>query len=415
MRLLPFYIARRLSLSREGTRNAPAVAVATTAVALSVAIMLASLAIVKGFKKQVRDRVVGFNSHITVYPAQLTTDDDNILTLTPEFKSFMDSIPFVESYGLSASIPAILKTRDDFKGIYLKGASDAETERFIASNLESGKSFDFSGSANSNKIIISSTAAKELRLHVGDKIDTYFISDELRVRRLEVTGIYNTHFSQYDDVLAFGALPLIQKIGGLESNQGTFLQVATDDFNRIEEYTVCLQNMFNKSFTTGSTDRFCQTQNALSQGAAYFNWLELLDMNVVVVIVLMIVVGCVTLISGMLMLMLEKKRFIGIVKTLGASNGLVRGIFICLALRIALWGLAAGNSIALIILWIQKKTHAIPLDADSYYIDYVPVDISVTDVLWLNIGVVVVMYASLVLPSRLASGISPADILRGEE
>lgn len=410
----PLYIAGRLSLSAGEKKKAPAVTVAVAAVALSVAVMLASIAIVLGFKHEIRDKVIGFNGHITLYVSPTQYDEDNIITLTSSLKNELNSLPFVSDYSLQAAIPAILKTPTDFKGVYLKGLNGHATTEFIARNLEEGEIVDFSLPENKNKIIISRIVADQLNLKFGDKIDTYFISDDLRVRRLEVAGIFNSHFDQYDDVMIYGSLPLVQQLGQIGNDQGTYIQILTDSFDKIDTYTLSLQNHLNKATSDGRLFRLYRTDNVLNQGVGFFSWLNLLDTNVAVVLVLMMIVGCVTLVSGMLIIIIEKKSFIGLMKAMGAPTSKVRNVFVFLAMKIALWGLLIGNSVMLALLFIQQKTHFIPLDADSYYIDFVPVSISWLSVVLLNAGVLAVTYFVLILPSRFVSGISPAETMRYE-
>ncbi len=410
----PLYIANRLSLSAGGKRKAPAVTVAIIAVALSVAVMLASVAIVLGFKQEIRNKVIGFNGHLTVYVSPTTTDEDNLVTMIPSLKGVLDNIPFITDYSIQSAIPAILKTNTDFKGVYLKGLNGTLSNEFIKSNLTEGELVDFSDPENKNKVIISQTAANQLMLNCGDKIDTYFISDEVRVRRLEIIGIFNSHFDQYDDVMIYGSLPLVQQLGGIQENQGTYIQIMTDNFDNIADYSLQLQHIMNNAIADGTLFRLYRIDNVLNQGIGYFNWLELLDTNVVVVLILMIIVGGITLVSGMLILIIDKKRFIGLMKAMGAPTSKVRKIFVYLAIRIALIGMLVGNVAMLSLIYIQGKTHFLPLDAESYYIDFVPVSISWLEVALLNIGVIIIMYLVLVLPSRFVAGISPAETMRYE-
>ncbi len=410
----PLFIARRLSLSAGGKKKAPAVTVAVTAVALSVTVMLASVAIVLGFKQEIRDKVVGFNGHITLYVAPADQDDDNVISITPSLKKELSALTFVTDYSLQAAIPAILKTQSDFKGVYLKGLCGKTTTDFIESNLEEGEMADFSLPENKMKVVISRIAANQLGLKAGDKIDTYFISDDVRVRRLEIVGVFNSHFDQYDDVMVYGSLPLVQQLGQIGEDQGTYIQISTDDFDKIQDYTLQLQTALNTAVAEGRLFRLYRTDNVLNQGLGFFSWLSLLDTNVVVVLVLMMIVGCVTLVSGMLIIIIEKKRFIGIMKAMGAPTSKVSRIFVFLAVRIALWGLLIGNVVALGLLYVQEKTHMLPLDADSYYIDFVPVSTSWVSIVLLNIGVMAVTYLVLILPSRFVSGISPAETMRYE-
>ena len=388
--------------------------VAIIAVALSLAVMTASVGIVLGFKKEITDKIVGFNGHISLYTVPVNQDENNFILLSPSLKSELNSLPFITDYSLQAAIPAVLKTPSDFKGVYLKGLNGEMLNEFIGKNLEEGMIPDFSDENNKNKVIVSRIAAKQLNLKTGDKIDTYFFSDDIRVRRLEIAGIYNTHFDKYDDIMLYGSLNLVQQLGGIEENQGTFLQIKTDNFDKISDYTYILQSHLNEATADGRLFRVYRTDNVLHQGAGYFNWLSLLDTNVVVILILMMIVGCVTLVSGMLIIILEKKRFIGLMKSLGAPTSKVRKVFIYLALRIAIIGLIIGNGLILTFLYVQDKTHFIPLDAESYYIDFVPVSLGWESVLFLNLGVLVVIYFVLILPSRFVAGISPSETMRYE-
>lgn len=408
------FIARRLSLSTDGRKSSPAIRVSVTAVALSVAVMLASIAVVIGFKREIREKVIGFNSHITLYSQPVGSEDDNLITLTPSLRNLLDEEPYIESYSLEASIPAILKTSSDFKGVYLRSLNGRNTEEFIRGNMEEGTIPDFSNAESKNDIVISRIAASQLGLKTGDRIDTYFITDEVRVRRLRIAGIYNSHFDSYDQVIIYGALQLIQGIAGLSPAQGTNLQIHTDDFSRLEDNTSRLHNRLIEALADGTIYKYYCIENARMQGAGYFHWLSLLDTNVAVVLTLMTIVAVATLISGMLILILDKKRIIGVVRAMGASIGNVRRIFIYLALKVALIGMLTGNAVMLILLYCQDRWHFMPLDPEAYYIDFVPVEINWWSVAILNAACFLIIYLSLILPSRFVAGISPTDAMRTE-
>ena len=402
-----------MSLASNGGKNSPAIKVAVAAVALSVAVMLAAVAIVLGFKKEIHDKAVGFNSHITLYAAS-HGEEGNTLTLTPTLANMMSDLPFVKEFNIQSVIPAILKTSTDFKGVYLKGLVGDQGRQFMQSNLIEGSVPDYSKEENRLKVLISEKAARELGLKTGDNIDTYFISDDVRVRRLKVAGVYNSHFEAYDDILVFGDIATVQQLGLLQPNQGTALLINVDDFDQVEQYSAEIQNKLTQALADGILYRQYIVENVQTQSAGLFRWLSLLDMNVAVVLALMTVVACITLISGMLIIILDKKRFIGLMKALGAPSAAIRRIFIYLAIKIAAIGLAIGNILMLALLFIQKHTHFIPLDPDSYYIDFVPVEISWISVAVLNIGVLIVIYVALVFPSRSVAKVSPAETMRYE-
>lgn len=393
----------------------PAVSVAIIAIAISVAVMIASIAIVLGFKKEIRDKVIGFNAHISLFRMQSSPEDDNLITVTPYLKHLLEEFQFIKDYTYQASIPAILKTPEDFKGVYLRGLSGEESIKYIEKNIEVGEVPDFSDEEQKNRILVSRIAANQLKLDTGVNIDTYFITDDIRVRRLKVAGIFNTHFDQYDDVIIFGGMPLVAQLGNLSDSTGTYVMIYTDNFDKIPEYTVRIQRRLNEAVAHGETESYYRTDNVLSQGRGFFGWLSLLDTNVIVIITLMMVVGCVTLVSGMLIIILERKKFIGLMRSLGASTNKIRNVFIYMAIKIAFIGIIIGDFIILTLLYLQKEYHFLPLDADSYYIDFVPVYLPWWSVVALNAGVILVTYLVLVLPSRFVGKISPAESMLSSE
>lgn len=408
------FLAKRLSLASGKRRSSPAVRVAVAAVALSVAVMLAAIAIVLGFKREIRDKVIGFNSHITLYAIPVDADDSNLITLTPTLKSILDSKEYITDYSLQASIPAILKTSDNFKGVYLKSLQGNAIKKFLTSNIEEGKLPDYSKPGAEMKIAISRRAANQLHLKAGDKIDTYFMSGSIRVRRLEIAAIYNSHFDNYDNVFIYGDLSLIQNLGEISPTQGTSVSISTADFNKIEETSADLSQTLTEALASGMVYKYYRVDNALNQGAGYFRWLSLLDTNVIVVLVLMTIVACATLISGMLIIILDKKSFIGLIRAMGATVKNVRKVFIYMAIRVASIGLIIGNVLMLSLLWAQDKWHFLPLDPEAYYIDFVPVEINWSAVIILNIATIIIIYLCLILPSWFAAKISPSETMRYE-
>lgn len=407
----PLYLARRLSLGTGGKSMSPAVTVAIIAIALSVAVMIASIAIVLGFKKEIRDKVVGFNGHISLYRMPTSEEDDNLISITPFLREELDDFPFITEYYEQAAIPAILKTPEDFKGVYMRGLKGDVATAYLEKNLEEGEMPDFTDEEQKNRILISRIAANQLKLNAGESIETYFITDDIRVRKLEIAGIFNSHFDQYDDVLIFGGMPLVQQLGNLPDSTGTYLVIQTDNFDSIPEYTLQLQERMNYAIANGETEAYYRTDNVLNQGRGFFGWLSLLDTNVAVIIILMMVVGCVTLVSGMLIIILERKKFIGLMRALGAPSGKIRNVFIFMAIKIAFYGIIIGDVFILLLLYFQQEYHFLHLDADSYYIDFVPVFLPGWIVIALNVGVLLVTYFVLVLPSRFVGKISPSETL----
>lgn len=409
----PLYLGRRLALGGNGRKSSPGVRVATAAIALSVAVMTASIAIVLGFKREITDKVVGFTSHM-VMTANPAPGEDNIVTLTPTLKKILDSQPYIKDYSTQVSIPTILKTPTDFKGIFLQNLDDKATKEFISSCLISGKMPDWRQDSARNDVLLSRLAASQLGLKTGDKVDCFFINSDVKVRRMKIAGIYDSHFDAYDDLMVYGSRQLSDAFSGLKETQGSSILITTDDFGSIDETTALLRDTLDKAYANELIYKRYYIENAHVTGANYFHWLSMLDMNVVVVLTLMMVVGCVTLISGMLTIILDKKRFIGLMKSLGAPTGKLRIVFVYLALRVALTGMLIGNILILVLLWIQDRYHIFGLDASSYYIDFVPVEFDWGAIALLNAGVLLIVYLSLIFPSRIIANISPAETMREE-
>lgn len=410
----PLYIARHISPNRGPRGGAPAVKVAVVSVAISVAVMLAAIAIVSGFKREITAKVTGFNAHISLYALKTSDRDDNILSLTPSLRKVLDETPYITDYSLQVSIPGIFKTHDDFQGIYLKSLEGQGIREFLQSNMVSGNVPDYSKEGTDTQVVISEIAARRLGLKVGDRIDTYFFTNDIRVRPLKVAGIFNSHFDAYDKVYAYAALSLIQKLGGLRADQGTGMAIHTDDFTRIQEYSADLNRILAEAYGSGLIFRPLSLDNAVNQGAGYFHWLDLLDTNVVVILTLMTFVAIITLISGLLIIILDKKRFIGLLRALGAPASKVRKIFVYLAMKVTFSGMVIGNVLMIGLLYLQDRYHFLHLDPESYYIDFVPVQLSLPAILLLNAGVIVIVYLALILPSTFVARISPAETLRYE-
>lgn len=420
---ISIYIARKLSLASEGEgKRSPAVGVGITAVALSVLVMACAIAIVMGFKREITSKVAGFNSDMTI---TISSSDENtsavngeipdrIVTLTPTLRKILDETPFIEDYALQASIPAILKTSDDFKGAYLKSLTGRNNITFVKEALISGRIPDYSNDSSKNDIVISDIIAKRLRLKTGDKIDTYFITDQLMARRLNIAGIYNSHFDTYDDTSVYGSLSLIQQLAGVGAGQGTSIPVAVDNFDKVEEYSQILRSRLVDEYASGRIYRIYDVQDARQSGAAYFHWLGMLDTNVIVVLTLMTIVAVVSIISAMFILMVDKVRVIALLAALGASRKLISRIFVRLSAKIAIPGIIIGDLLALGLLYAQQYTRFLPLDADSYYLDYVPVEISLPAILILNVAVLLLIQVSLILPSKVAGRTAPARTLAAE-
>lgn len=406
------YIARKMTLSAKGGKRSPALKVAVISTALSIAIMILAVSIVAGFRQEIRSKITGFDAHITLFPSVQFEGDMTMLTYTPEFRKFLESQPYIRHASLLATAPVLLKTPDHFKGVYLRGVEPDYDFTFIRNNLTAGKIPDLG--KYPDDLVISTSTAEKLGLAPGDSVNMFMVSDEIRARKMRVAALFDTHFKNYDQYFAYGSAEAVRQVTGLKEAQGSAIEILTDDFYKIPEHTGSLIRALDGAIESGQVRQSLQVTTALEKGANYFAWLDLLDTNVWVILTLMTIVAAFTLISGMLIIILEKVRFIGVMKALGATRGQVRRIFIILALRVSLIGLAIGNAVAIGLILLQRSTHFIPLDADAYYMDFVPMDLNWWHLLLINAAFLVIIYACLILPSQFASRVNPVRTLNRE-
>lgn len=399
-------IARRLSL------RAPGIPVAVAGIALSVCIMLMSIAIVSGFKLQIKEKVAGFEHQISIYPLDDYNEGQGI-ALTESLRACIDSAVTSPQIELGLRQPAIFKTDSDFEGIVLKGTG-AYGNPFIASQIVAGEMPDFSGNTEDNPVVISNTTANALDLKPKDKLMAhFFIGDNLYTRRVTVAAIYDTHFNEYDKLYAFAPITMLQKLCGVDSLTGSSITIDGINPDKVEDAAENLRVELYRKHLDDSVPA-CRVESVATAGALYFNWLALLDTNVAVILILMGCVAGFTLVSCLFIIVLERVRMIGMLKALGATDTLIRRIFVYMATRLVARGLITGNIVAIALLWAQHIWHIIPLDPEAYYLNYVPVHIDLTTVAILDVSVILISLILLVLPSHIISTLSPAETMRYE-
>ena len=410
------FIARRLRLNtkEKGVNSSPSHAIATLGVSLSIFIMILSLAIVGGFKSEIANKIYSLDSHIRVYNAALGLDD-NIYTIhtddvMPVIRStFADDV--VANMSLIADQSAIIKTADDFKGIVFKGVDGNYDWSYIGSTLVSGRLPD---RAKPEEVLISNSVAKKLRIGVGDKIYTYFCNQKIKVRRVIVTGIFNTDFDDFDSNYLLGSLTLLQGVNGWSENTGNYVGINVKDTAQIPALSYLLFSKLAASAYNTDNRTVYNVTNTTQTNASFFSWLSLLDMNVIIIICLMAIVSGFTLISVLLMIVLERIKLIGLLKTLGADGSMIRRIFILLTQKLILRSLIIGNVLGIGLALVQKYFHIIKLNSEAYYMPYVPIQIDWLTIALLNVCVFVAAYLTLLGPSHIISSIKPSTTLRYE-
>ena len=411
---LPFFLSRRIYFS-EGDRHEvsrPAIRIATIGVAIGLAVMIITVSVILGFKHTIRDKVVGFGSHIqvtnfvtqqTAVPAPIAINDTMIRKLKK-----IPNVRHVECYTMTQGI---LKTDSDFLGVAFKGIGENYDLSFIRQNLQEGTLPTFSSKTSSNKLVISRKMADKLQLHVGDKVYAYFIAyDDVRARRFTVSGIYQSNMKQFDDVLCLTDLRTTTKLNDWEPDQCSGAEILVKDFDRIDE-----TNMQVIELIKNHADRYGETLISQTIFEAYpqvFSWLSLLDVNVWIILALMICVAGFTMISGLLIIILERTQMIGILKALGARNSTVRHTFLWFAAFIISQGLLIGDVIGIGLVVLQQHTGFIHLDPASYYVDTAPMELNIPIIVILNVATLLISVFVLIAPSYLVSHIQPVKAMQ---
>ena len=410
----PLFIAKRIYFSK-GDRHEvsrPAIRIATIGVAIGLAVMIITVSVIFGFKHTIRDKVVGFGSHIqitnfatqqTAIPAPIAIND----TLMRQLKK-IPNIQQIERYTVTQGI---LKTDSDFLGVAFKGVGEDYDLSFIRQNMQEGQLPTFSSKKNSNKVVVSRKMADKLHLHVGDKVYAYFIAyDDVRARRFTVSGIYQSNMKQFDDVLCLTDLHTTNRLNDWEQDQCSGAEILVKDFDRTDETNMAVVEQLK-----GYTDRYGETLSSQTIFEAYpqiFSWLSLLDINVWIILALMICVAGFTMISGLLIIILERTQMIGILKALGARNKTVRHTFLWFAAFIISQGLLIGDVIGIGLVILQQHTGFIHLDPASYYVDTAPMELNIPIIVILNVATLLISVFILLAPSYLVSHIQPVKAMQ---
>ena len=409
------FIARRLYKSEQGSRKVsrPAVLIAQAGVALGLAVMLVTIAVSFGFKYEVREKAVGFSAHLHISNYE-SANDYEALPIAPDtaLLQMLQETPGVEHVQRYATKAGVLRADGDFLGCVFKGVGEDYDLSFYSNYLKEGELSAFSDSVISNNILISRLIADKLLLEVGDKIDAYFLQGAMRARRYTVTGIYETGFSEYDRLFIVTDLKAVQSLNRWESDQVTGVEVQLADFDKVDDMNWELGSVLDRTEDRYGEQYLVQSVTDINPGL--FAWLDVLDMNVWLILALMIGVAAFTMISGLLILIIERTQFIGILKALGASNASVRKSFLYLGMLIIGKGMLWGNVLGLGLVALQYFTQVIPLDASIYYVSYVPMAFPWLGLVGLNIGVLLVSWVIMLAPSAIVSQISPAKVMHFE-
>lgn len=414
----PLFIARRIYSDHIGDQqkvSKPAIRIAVAGVAIGLAVMIISVCVVLGFKHTIRDKVVGFGSHIQVanfYTLQSSAIDQPI-AIGDSMMNVLKKTEGVKHVQRFAMKQGILKTDNDFLGVMFKGVGPEFDSTFIHKSMVEGSIPHFSDQQSTNRILISKDMASKLRVKAGDRIFAYFIGEGgVRTRRFTISGIYQTNLAQYDKTTCFCDLYTARKLNAWTDDMVTGAELTVNDFKQLSTTADDIINRVNRTQDQYGNTFSSKTIRELSP--QIFSWLDLLDLNVWIILAIMTAVAVVTMISGLLIIILERTTMIGVLKALGAHNSTVRHTFLWFAAFIIGKGLLIGDALALALILLQKFTGFAKLDPQTYYVDVVPVEMDWTLIVALNVGTMLIALFVLIAPSYLVSHIHPAKSMRYE-
>lgn len=418
---ISLYIASRLQLKPTDGSRSPGVVIAVTGMAVAVAVMMMTLAVVTGFKDSITEKVLGFDSELTVTAVPTTNEygyTDPASTLFRADSTLLETVAGTLGGDVKLrrvlTATSILKTDSAFLGLTLLGWQPGDGHEFLSRHIVEGVMPDYSADSTRNQAVISRTAARELSLAVGDKVYAYFFTDgNLRARRVEVAGIFDTMFGERDRLLAVCSKSLLERVYDVDSLTVSQLMIDSVGLARVPDASEELQAQLVKRYYLSELPAL-QLSTVFTSGAVYFSWLELLDTNVWVIIILMTLVASSTLVSSLFILILERVRTIGLLKSLGATNRQVRRVFLFLAMKIVMWGMVIGNVVAVGVILLQSQFHILPLDPESYYLNYVPMEFNPWHLVAVDAATILISWLVMVFPSMIIATISPSRTMRYE-
>jgi len=410
------FIARRLFFEKSDKKflSQKIIRIALVGIALGLAVMIISVAVVTGFKIEIRNKVIGFGSHLQV----VNFDSNNSYETRPvskkqPFLCELKNLAGVNHVQVFATKPGMIKTDEYIQGIVFKGVDSGYNWTFFGNNLLEGELPAINDSVRSDEILLSEQVSKLLEVSVGERVVLYFINKEEnnpRMLQLTVCGLYRTSLEEFDNLFVLGDLQQVQRLNDWKPDQISGFEVLISDFNRIDEIEQEVRNtVLDYSI---ENDAILRTTNITREYPQIFDWLSILDMNVWIILVLMAVVAGFNMISGLLVLILERSKMIGILKSMGSPNWSIRRIFLYLSVFLTSRGMIWGNAIGIAVIVVQNYFEVLKLNPTTYYVDLVPVNFSLLHLLLLNAGTIVATTLMLVLPSYLVSKISPEKTIR---
>ncbi|MDQ3051885.1 MAG: ABC transporter permease [Bacteroidota bacterium] len=400
------YIASKILSGKTGkSRFAnPVIRVSTAGIALGVAVMIVAVMVVTGFRNEITQKVIGFGAHIRINNFDSNNSyEESPLSVNAPFISQLKSNPDIFHVQEYATKAGIIKTDEEIEGIVLKGISNSYNWDFFQNKIVSGSIIRIGDSLHVNEVLISKKTSRKLSLNPGDDMVIYFIEQPPRIRKLKVAGVYETGLDEFDNIYVFCDIALIRRLNNWQLDQAGGIELLLNDFSRLETVNDQVYNTAGYQF---------YTQSIKEQYPQIFHWLDLQNINVVIIITLILLIAGISMISTLLIIILENAGLIGILKTMGATDRSIRKIFIYIALPVIGGGILAGNVLGLTLCFLQLKFGLISLPQESYYVATVPVNFSWLHLILINSGTIIACLLMLIGPSMVIARISPSRVIR---
>lgn len=407
------FISRRLIRERKkGTSfSKPINKIAVAGIALGLAVMIMAIAILTGFKQEIQNKITGFSGHIQVLNFDSNYSYETIpISSVQEFPEKLDMYRGFRNIQVFATKAGIIKTDNNIQGVVLKGVGPDYNWSFFEKNLIEGSVLSLNDSLRSNSVLISKIVSELLDLKLGDSFAMHFVQDPPRSRKFTIQGIYETSVEEMDKVYVFGDIGHIRRLNGWTNEQVSGFEIFIDKFKDLEIMSYIVRDAIGYQIVEGQEK--LKVRNIKTKYPQIFDWLNFQDTNVIIILALMILVAAFNMISGLLILILEKTNMIGILKALGADNKLTRKIFLNQAAYLIIIGLFWGNLLGIGLAFLQQEFSLISLDPSSYYLTSVPININIIHILFLNLGTIVLILLMLLIPSQLVSRINPVKAIK---
>lgn len=402
---IEYFIAKRIAVKSERTFSKLIVRIAISGVMLSLAVMMLSIAIIKGFKTEIQEKVRGFVGDVRVFKLDLNNSFE-LTPFVPSEKTLSDlknnkEIAYFQSY---ATKPAIISANEEVEGINFKGIDQSYNWDYIRKHLVSGRTINFADSIQANKeILISAFTANRLKLRTGDTFIMYFVQNPPRKRPFKIVGIYDIGVEEIDKSFVLGNINIIRRLNDWKPDQIGGIEIKLKNFAHLHAAADEIYSNLEIKLKSESVEEYFPN---------IFTWLSLLDINTKVLLILMMIVGVINMITALLIMILERTNMIGMLKAFGMTDYSVMKIFLYNAIYLVGIGLLLGNVLGLGLGFLQQYTHIFKLNQSSYYLAYAPIEFHFMDVLLLNVATLVICMVVLVVPSMLVSRISPLKAIR---